>query len=149
MTNFLFLRSLVSAAGKCLLTLRCKLLAPMVQRAVGDSQIACNLRLRFVAGSHQLDRFLLKFSRKGSLLLLHDPFPFCGESTLSSLFPPFLWVKTTRMAVRAADTVLLDVVLIVLFSFGKQLLELPPSSPREQTSEAAATLRAAVVRAEP
>src|SRR5260370_37492589 len=94
MTYFLFLRSLVSAAGKCLLTLFCTLLAPMVQCAVGDSQIACNLRLRFVARSHQLDRFLLKFSRKGSLLLLHDPFPFCGESTLSSLHPPLLWVKT-------------------------------------------------------
>src|SRR5712692_4500782 len=66
----------------------------MVQRAVGDSQIACNLCLRFGAGSHQLDRFLLKFSRKGALLLLHDPFPFCGKSTLSSLHPPLLWVKT-------------------------------------------------------
>src|SRR6266852_5673154 len=95
MTYFLFLRSLVSAAGKCLLTLFCTLLAPMVQCAVGDSQIACNLRLRCVARSHQLDRFLLKFSRKGSLLLLHDPFPFCGEFTLSSLLPPLLWVKTT------------------------------------------------------
>src|SRR5260370_16439971 len=97
MTYFLFLRSLVSAAGKCLLTLFCKLLAPMVQCAVGDSQIACNLRLRFVARSHQLDRFLLKFSCKGSLLLLHDPFPFCGESTLSSLHPPLLWVKTKHL----------------------------------------------------
>src|SRR6266852_8980110 len=97
MTYFLFLRSLVSAAGKCLLTLFCTLLAPMVQCAVGDSQIACNLRLRCVARSHQLDRFLLKFSRKGSLLLLHDPFPFCGESTLSSLHPPLLWVKTSSL----------------------------------------------------
>jgi len=25
---------------------------------------------------------------------LHDPFPFCGESTLLSLLPPLLWVKT-------------------------------------------------------
>src|SRR6266496_6032493 len=66
----------------------------MVQGAVGNAQIACNLRLRFVARSHQLDPFLLKFSCKGSLLLLHDPFPFCGESTLSSLLPPLLWVKT-------------------------------------------------------
>jgi len=48
MTYFLFLRSLVSAAGKCLLTLFCTLLAPMVQCAVGDSQIACNLRLRLL-----------------------------------------------------------------------------------------------------
>jgi hypothetical protein len=52
------------------------------------------VRSRFVARSRQLDRFLLKLSRKGSLLLLHDPFPFCGESTLLSLLPPLLWVKT-------------------------------------------------------
>src|SRR2546430_5778452 len=71
----------------------------MVQGAVGNAQIACNLRLRFVARSHQLDPFLLKFSCKGSLLLLHDPFPFCGESTLSSLLPPLLWVKTTWLHV--------------------------------------------------
>src|SRR5437763_5788889 len=66
----------------------------MMQRAVSDAQITCNLCLRFVAGLYQLDRFLFKFSRKGSLLLLHDPFPFCGEPTLSSLLPPLLWVKT-------------------------------------------------------
>jgi len=30
------------------------------------------------------------------LLLLHDPFPFCGESTLVRLLPPLLWVKTTK-----------------------------------------------------
>src|SRR6059058_6192670 len=68
----------------------------MVLGAVGNSQIACNLRLRCGARSHQLDRFLLKFSCKGSLLLLHDPFPFCGEVTLSSLLPPLLWVKTKQ-----------------------------------------------------
>ena len=95
MTYFLFLRSLVSAAGKCLLAVFCTLLAPMMQRAIGDAQIACNVRLRFVARSHELDRFLLPFSRKGSLFLLQDPFPFCGESTLLSLLPPLLWVKTT------------------------------------------------------
>ena len=53
----------------------------MVQGAVGYPQIACNLRLRLVARSHQLDRFLLKFSCKGSLrfLLLH---PFAMSQAL-------------------------------------------------------------------
>src|SRR6266702_4256095 len=85
----------MSTARKRLLALLRKQLAPVMQRAVSNPTIPGNLRLRFVARSHQLDRFLLKFSRKGSLLLLHDPFPFCGESTLSSLLPPLLWVKTT------------------------------------------------------
>src|SRR6266571_6340456 len=86
----------MSTARKRLLALLRKQLAPVMERAVSNPEIACNLCLRFVARSHQLDRFLLKFSCKGSLLLLHDPFPFCGESTLSSLLPPLLWVKTTR-----------------------------------------------------
>ena len=65
----------MTAARKGLCTVFCKLLAPMVQRAVGDSQVACNLGLRFVAGSQELDRFLLKFSCKGSLrFLLLGPF---------------------------------------------------------------------------
>src|SRR5271157_320010 len=86
----------MSAARKRLLALLRKQLAPVMERAVGNPEIACNLCLRFVARSHQLDHFLLKLSRIGSLLLLHDPFPFCGESTLSSLHPPLLWVKTRR-----------------------------------------------------
>src|SRR5207244_2613572 len=84
----------MSTARKRLLALLRKQLAPVMQRAVSNPEIPCNLRLRFGARSHQLDCFLLKFSRKGSLLLWHDPFPFCGEPTLSSLLPPLLWVKT-------------------------------------------------------
>ena len=97
MANFFFLWSLMTAARKSLFTIFCKQFAPMMQRAVGDPSIPCDLGLRFIARSHKLYRFLLKFSCKGSLLLLHDPFPFCGESTLSSLLPPLLWVKTTLL----------------------------------------------------
>ena len=43
----------------------------MMQRTVGDTQISCNLRSGFLARLDQLHRFHLKFSRKGSLGLLH------------------------------------------------------------------------------
>src|SRR5256885_6188041 len=96
MANFFFLWSLMTAARKSLFTIFCKQFAPMMQRAVGDPSIPCDLGLRFIARSHELYRFLLQFLCKCSVLLLHDPFPSCEESTLSSFHPPLLWVKTRR-----------------------------------------------------
>ncbi len=61
-----------------MLTLLRLQLAPMVQRAIGDQEIASNLRDTFAAGLHQPHRFQLKLFRKRSLFLWHRT-------------PPFLW----------------------------------------------------------
>ena len=52
--------------------------APVVQGAIGDPQIASNLRDTLAAALHQPHRFQLELFRKGSLFLWH-------------LAPPFLW----------------------------------------------------------
>lgn len=104
---FMVVLSIHGEAGSCSPTsvIVCCLLPTFLSRPCLRRHLTCSkwgicvkwrayhLRLQFGAGSHQLDRFLLKFSRKGSLLLLHDPYPYCGESTLSSLLPPLLRVK--------------------------------------------------------
>src|SRR6266700_99753 len=105
MANFLFLRALMSAARKCLLTLLGKQLTPVVERAVGNTQIARNLAHRLPAALYQLYRFNLKFPCIRSLCLLHDPFPFCVGFTLPSLLPSLLRVKTTlRGMARSVDS---------------------------------------------
>src|SRR5439155_6958218 len=67
---------------------------PVVERAVGNTQIARNLAHRLPAALYHLYRFNLKFPCIRSLCLLHDPFPFCVGFTLPSLLPSLLRVKT-------------------------------------------------------
>src|SRR5438874_13387646 len=104
MANFLFLRALMSAARKCLLTLLGKQLTPVVERAVGNTQIARNLAHRLPADLYQLYRFNLKFPCIRSLCLLHDPFPFCVGFTLPSLLPSLLRVKTSALPPASLNT---------------------------------------------
>src|SRR5216683_6906830 len=49
----------------------CEILAPLRQGAVRHAQLAGNLRLRFLAGLEQADRFHLKFFCVRLLLFLH------------------------------------------------------------------------------
>src|SRR5216683_2745381 len=49
----------------------CEILAPLRQGAVRHAQLAGNVRLRFLAGLEQADRFHLKFFCVRLLLFLH------------------------------------------------------------------------------
>jgi hypothetical protein len=62
----------MSTARKCLLALLSKLLTPVIERAVCNTQISGNLGLGLLARLDELDRFHLKFSGKYSLFLWHD-----------------------------------------------------------------------------
>ena len=95
--DFLFLSSLMTAAGKGLLTMLSEELTPMVKCTVGNPQIAGNLGQRFVAGFHQLNRFQFELFRKRSLCLLHGLFPSWRMSTSSSLPSPLSRVKTKQV----------------------------------------------------
>src|SRR6266702_1569254 len=66
------------APRKSLLTLLGEQLAPVLQRALSNPEIPCNLGLRLLARVDEMDRFLLKFLGVGSLGLVHDLFPSCG-----------------------------------------------------------------------
>src|SRR6266550_2109154 len=79
----------MSTPRKCLLALLPEQLTPMMQRTVRNTQIACNLRSRLLTRFRKLDGFYLKFSRKGSLGLLHGPFPFCGGPLFQVSLPHF------------------------------------------------------------
>src|SRR5262245_22915620 len=86
------------AAGKSLLSGIVEELAPMVKRAVGNSEIAGNLGQRFVAAFHQLHRFQFELFRKCALRLVHRLVPRWRTSTFSSLLSPFSRVKTSLTA---------------------------------------------------
>ncbi len=59
-------------------------LTPVVQGAIGNAQITCDLGLRFPAPLHSLHRFQLEFLRKGALFFWHDALP------LETLFQVYL-----------------------------------------------------------
>lgn len=106
--NFLLVWHLMSTASKGLLSLLGKLLTPVMERTIRNSQISGNLRLGLLARLDQLYRFHLKFSCKCSLFLLHDLFPSCVGLALSSFPSTFFWVKTTSRRVLSVSSYLIE-----------------------------------------
>src|SRR5258708_20214073 len=82
----LFQGRLVATAREGIVAVFCEILAPLRQGAVRHAQFAGNLRLRFLAGLEQADRFHLKFFRVRLLLFLHD--------TCSPLWSPLSFEST-------------------------------------------------------
>src|ERR1700738_1762315 len=71
--QFLFLGRLMPTAWKRFLTMLGQLLAPLLDRRVGDDQLTGDLRDWLPAGLGQMHCFALKLLRIGLLDFCHDP----------------------------------------------------------------------------
>src|SRR6266851_5463131 len=80
-------------AWKGLIAMIDRLLAPGIQGAVGNAQFSCNLGFRFVTGSGELHRLVLKLGSKGRLWFWHDHLLFLSRSACPHSTIPLNWGK--------------------------------------------------------
>src|SRR5260221_2641674 len=76
--HFLDFRGLMSTAWEGFGSVPCQLLTPLMDRRIGNPQVASDVRNRLPTGLSQSHRFTLKFGCVGLLNLLHDPGPPSG-----------------------------------------------------------------------